>query len=557
MIGVIGQAIMNCSWVLLLPMLLCDGVSQKRAFRCHVCALLLCTLILLYAFWVADPSLLSVIQFGGQHLSRFYRLVAMWGGQSGSLLLLTNVMAFWGYAYASKVLPSSRPSYLKYYALIIGGILLIGVLTSSPFEPLGYRFGVGMNPLLQDLGMAIHPPILYLGYISSIVPFLIVLSDSELNDHNIQVIQSATVWGLVILTSGILLGSWWAYRVLGWGGYWGWDPVESISLLPWVSMLGLYHAVIAKDRRWIIHFSLLAFVLAVCSTVLVRSGVLASVHTFSSEPNVARVLLIYTISILILALKKAYTSIPKQVVWYPYNYHYALSLIVILILLSLIIIPPIISGLTSNNIVLSPEFIGQLFLPILIFMFVAMSVYQQSTYIDVIGGVLGLVLMMQWFSFSQAVVMSVLFYMLLSMRHSAFNLTHASFGLFIMAVILNGHMSTYEDIVISPGERIQQGGYSIQLLSVANLAGNHYIDKVATLMVNGQIYTPAIRYYPNTQMSVSKVDVRVNIFDEHYIALGAIIGKEDWSMRIHHQVLLRWLWALGLLVGCSMLRRKR
>ncbi len=305
-IGYIGYfllliGLMNCI-ILLTPKLVSDlNISSEILFsasKAHFPIILLSFLCLIVTFVGEDYSLDYVAKNSNSNLPLIYKISAAWAGHEGSMLLWCVVSSFWMFlaSYYSKNLSKSlRVNFLAIMGLLNLGFLLFVVATSNPFDrnmtvPLD---GNDLNPLLQDFGLIVHPPMLYMGYVGLSVVFSFAIACCFEDDFKKEWAQWIRPWILAswaFLTLGISLGSWWAYYELGWGGWWFWDPVENASFMPWLMATALLHSVIATSEKgifksWTILLSIFTFSLSLLGTFLVRSGILISVHSFASDPS--------------------------------------------------------------------------------------------------------------------------------------------------------------------------------------------------------------------------------------------------------------------------------
>ena len=259
--------------------------------------LLIAFLCLTYSFIANDFSVLYVTNNSNTLLPIYYRISAVWGAHEGSLLLWVLCLAGWGFAVAikSRSLPEDvLARVLAVMGMISIGFILFTLLTSNPFERMfpAAAEGRDLNPLLQDPGLVIHPPMLYMGYVGFSVAFAFAIAALISGKLDSAWVKWSRPWAniaWVFLTIGIALGSWWAYQELGWGGWWFWDPVENASFMPWLVGTALIHSLAVTEKRatfksWTVLLSILAFSLSLLGTFLVRSGVLVSVHSFASDP---------------------------------------------------------------------------------------------------------------------------------------------------------------------------------------------------------------------------------------------------------------------------------
>ena len=259
--------------------------------------IIICFFTLISAFIVSDFSLTTVYQNSHTLKPLFYKISGTWGNHEGSLLLWVIILTIFSFLFL--IFNTKHPKEYRIITLIVQNILIVGFLffilfNSNPFSALSPipKEGLGLNPILQDPALAIHPPLLYIGFVGSSIYFSAALSSLITNYSQISFVHSIKTWVLIswsFQTLGILVGSIWAYYELGWGGFWFWDPVENASLLPWFAMTALFHTLIVFEKRnlfyyWVIILCLLTFILSVTGTFLVRSGILNSVHTFANDP---------------------------------------------------------------------------------------------------------------------------------------------------------------------------------------------------------------------------------------------------------------------------------
>ena len=277
----------------------------------HICLfqstfIIICFLTLVTGFIVSDFSIITVYQNSHSLKPFFYKISGTWGNHEGSLLLWVIILTIFSFLFL--LYSKKHPKNYRIYSLIIQNILILGFLffllfNSNPFSVIlpVPKEGVGLNPILQDPALAIHPPLLYIGFVGSSIYFSAAIASLLTNYSGKLFAQSIKNWVLIswsFQTLGILAGSIWAYYELGWGGFWFWDPVENASLLPWFAMTALLHSLIVLEKRnllyfWVIILCLLTFILSVTGTFLVRSGILNSVHTFANDPSRGLYILIF------------------------------------------------------------------------------------------------------------------------------------------------------------------------------------------------------------------------------------------------------------------------
>ena len=291
--------------------LISKNIFQISVLQCT--SILICFFVLVSAFIISDFSLISVYQNSHSLKPVFYKISGTWGNHEGSLLLWVIILTIFSFLFL--ILNKKHSKNYRLYTLIIQNLLILGFLffiafNSNPFSIIvpAPKEGLGLNPILQDPALAIHPPLLYVGFVGSSIYFSAAMSSLITNYSGSMFANSIKSWVLIswtFQTLGILVGSIWAYYELGWGGFWFWDPVENASLLPWFAMTALFHSLLVLEKRnslyfWVIILCLLTFTLSVTGTFLVRSGILNSVHTFANDPSRGIYILIF-LSLMILA----------------------------------------------------------------------------------------------------------------------------------------------------------------------------------------------------------------------------------------------------------------
>ena len=286
-----------------------DNLIFKNIYQLSVIqstSILICFFTLVTAFLVSDFSLINVYQNSHSLKPDFYKISGTWGNHEGSLLLWVIILTIFSFLFL--LLNKKHPKDYRAYTLIIQNLLILGFLffilfNSNPFSVISPvpKEGLGLNPILQDPALAIHPPLLYVGFVGSSIYFSAAMASMITNYNDRSFARSIKSWVLiswVFQTLGIFVGSVWAYYELGWGGFWFWDPVENASLLPWFAMTALLHSLLVLEKRkafyfWTIILCLLTFTLSVTGTFLVRSGILNSVHTFANDPTRGIYILIF------------------------------------------------------------------------------------------------------------------------------------------------------------------------------------------------------------------------------------------------------------------------
>ncbi len=572
-------------------------------------------LLLTYSFVTQDFSVLYVASNSNMHLPLIYRITAVWGSHEGSFLLWMFFLQAWMFAVAfigSRTLPR------KFLARVLSimGVLSLGfglflLMTSNPFDrlfPIPFD-GRDLNPLLQDFGMIIHPPMLYMGYVGFSVAFAFAIAglfEDKSNDEWIRWSRPWTnvAWGF--LTFGIVLGSWWAYYELGWGGWWFWDPVENASFMPWIAGTALLHAQAATEKRgnfrsWTVLLAILSFSLSLLGAFLVRSGVLTSVHAFASDPARGVFILIFLAivaggALTIYAWKAP--SLPKSTgfQWISRDGllligNIFLSSTLIMILIGTLY--PLLADITGmGKISVGPPYFGTMFPVLMGVIFVLMpfgpfSRWKQDDPIRLLsfakvalgsavtGGVL---LFLSDIPFTMYAVSGVVIgmwiiggtinYAVLRWKKSKTRwlgmkalpagivgmlLAHFGIGFFLIGVVATEVGSVQIDARMGPGSEEIVAGYKFIYRDIKTVQGPNYQGTRATI----QVYSgdklladlhPEKRLYGSSR-PMTEADIDPGFFRDLYVSLGEPLGTEgDWAVRIYYKPLIRWIWLGGILM---------
>lgn len=558
MILEIGRLALILSYVFLLPLVARTQHQKHRLLYIHWVCLILALMALFLGFAMLDPNMAYVRMHSAPGMSLYYRLSALWSGHSGSLLLMFSILATW--VVVTVRFSTEKTICFRRYAMLMGGLLTIQLLFNNPFIKSETTMGFsGLNPLLQDFGMMIHPPILYIGYVASVVPFLIVVSEQALGKTSLYWIKLTSMSALAILTLGITLGSWWAYRILGWGGYWAWDPVENASLLPWLLQLALLHAVIANQRRMIEWLSILGFVVTLIATTLVRSGSMVSVHSFMKQGAILQSLGMFSLGLLVYAVYHRRDTLFQPIpIPKPFTFHFYIVLLTAGFLL-LTLILPLLFGMFQIPLVFSEALFVKVAGYIGIACTMALSYYLKPQ-LKLIGmGAMGIACVgylagdMMTVTLLAFVVMALMLYYARGYK----NIAHIGFLCFIGFVCLN-HLQSYSvDIMLAEGESQQIHNHTITLLEIKDKKSTQFIEKQAVMKINDDILKPAIRYFPLNDTAVAISDTLLYSHWEWYTVLGALTDEGLWSISIHQQYWVRWIWLSGILMVIGIVRTKR
>ena len=561
-------------------------------------SLLICFGLLTTAFLQDDFSVLYVASNSNTALPFAYKIAAVWGGHEGSLLLWVLILSIWTFLLskdrALKSSPDLRIQSLSILGLISFGFLLFILYTSNPFERLlpSPIQGRGLNPLLQDPALVIHPPTLYAGYVGLAVPFSLAVS-SLLTVNNHQWAMHARTWTVlswVFLTGGIALGSWWAYYELGWGGWWFWDPVENASLMPWFLATALMHSLIVTEKRGIFNgFSTLlaitAFSLSLLGTFLVRSGVLISVHSFASDPQrglfILGLLAFFSGSALIIYSIKQKKN--KQEKLHPLSRESLLLLNNVFLCASagLVLIgtvyPLILEMLDLGKISVGPPYFNFVilfpFIPLLFSIGVAVFSNWSNDSKNLINKLSPIILiaLMLGFAFtfiygwdSLLTLIGVFLALwtiltgispLIKNRYSINKSTniipmmlgHIGLGIMILGITVTSSYGITFDDSMNIEQTSTVGDYEFKLTEIGKRNGPNYLAQYASIEIskNGQyvetVY-PEKRVYDTSSMPMTEAGIEANLFRDLFIAVGEDIGGGSWSMHLQYKPLLRLIW---------------
>ena len=571
---------------------------------------------LTHAYVTSDFSVANVAANSHSAKPMLYKISGVWGNHEGSMLLWVLILALCGAAVAlfgSNLPRELRARVLAVQGMVGAGFLLFILATSNPFLRLvpAPADGQGLNPLLQDPGLAFHPPFLYLGYVGSSVAFAFAVA--ALIEGRVDAAWARWVrpWALLSwcgLTVGIALGSWWAYYTLGWGGWWFWDPVENASLLPWLSGTALIHSAIVVERRdtlksWTILLAILTFSLALVGTFLVRSGVLSSVHAFAVDPSRGS----FILGLLLLAIGGALALYAVRApalqgggLFAPISREGALVLNNLLMATATVTVllgtlyPLFMDAVGGAKISVGPPFFNQTFVPLMVPALVAMAVGPLLAWKR---GDLAAALQRLWVAFAAAALVVLVGLYLAGFKpvlavlglglaawvaagvlsewaervrlfrlplgeswRRARGLPRASYGMslahFGVAVMVAGvAASAFEQERIEnlrPGEHIAIAGYELRLREVRTVPGPNFIADEAVMEVRrgGVVLDemlPQRRMFTVQQQTTALTAIRSGLAADLYLALGEGDAATGWTVRAYHKPLVSWIW-LGALV---------
>ena len=561
---------------------------------------LICFFTLIAAFIVSDFSLITVYQNSHSLKPLFYKISGTWGNHEGSLLLWVIILTIFSFLFL--IFNKNHSKNYRLHTLIIQNLLILGFLifiifNSNPFSSISPipKDGLGLNPILQDPALAIHPPLLYVGFVGSSIYFSAAMASMISNYSGRLFAQSIKAWVLIswtFQTLGILVGSIWAYYELGWGGFWFWDPVENASLLPWFAMTALLHSLLVLEKRntlyfWTIILCLLTFTLSVTGTFLVRSGVLNSVHTFANDPSRGIYILIF-LSLMIFAsiyfLFNKYkptndliNSNSKETFVLINNWFMMFYLITVLLGT---LYPIFTDAITNNKISVGPPFYNSVIIPVVIAFLFFMAIGPQAKWIKnrfsnlktillILGGAIlinfAIIYFFKSYSLiSNLILISSLFLIMSSIldffkKKSRFGIpriiSHLSFGLLILFIGLNHNFSVEKDFNLRLGEVKKIDDYEFALLDLKLNQETNYKAVVGKLEVNNsntmekRILYPEIRIYDNPQTLTYEASIQTNFLGDHYLTMSNIDRSEYYNIKFQHKPLMIWIWISVLLLS--------
>ena len=577
---------------------------------------------LFYLFAVNDFSVQYVVNNSNSSLPIYYRLSAVWGSHEGSLLLWIWLLTLWGAAVAlfSKHLPQEAVArVLGIMGIISIGFLLFVLFTSNPFTRTFPDFPVDgreLNPMLQDVGLIFHPPLLYMGYVGFSVAFAFAIASlmtGKLDSAWARWSRPWTIAAWVFLTLGIVLGSWWAYYELGWGGWWFWDPVENASLMPWLLGLALLHSLMVTEKQgmfsyWTTLFSLLAFAFSVLGTFIVRSGALTSVHAFALDSSRGYVLLLifFLLTVGSLSLFALRTNTNESAVKFPLisktGAILGLNIVLTVATVSTFLgtfYPMLFQAMNWGSISVGAPYFNSIFLPLLTLVLFSMAAtlclnwfksdkkrFFKRLLLLIPAAVIAYGMIWNALQNDSALRFHFFAYVLLTLaiwvlfvtlwqnwakvRLAYFGmiLAHCGVAIATMGAVMSSYFGSELGVRLAPQQSQQLGQFEFHYDRFSNEIGPNFTAEVAFFSVSeqGKPYAeivPERRYYDVRTMTMSEVGLDAGFWGDLYIVMGDNLGKGEFTFRLHYKPLIRWLWlggilmALGALCSAINLKRKR
>ncbi len=555
---------------------------------------------LVFSFIYSDFSNETV--FNNSHTTKplFYKISGTWGNHEGSLLLWLVVLTLFIFLFLIKskdLLKKYRVLTVLFQQIIIIGFFVFLIKSSNPFN---YIFpvpneGLGLNPILQDPALAIHPPVLYLGYVGSSIIFSSVLAATTLN--YISKIWAIHIknWVLVswiFLTLGILLGSIWAYYELGWGGFWFWDPVENVSLMPWLALTTLLHCILVLEKRsnlssWAIILSIATFTLSMCGTFLVRSGILNSVHTFANDPERGLFILTFLFVLIFLSLfiffifhksddqnSSSFFLLSKETSILVNNWFMMYFLSVVLIGT---VYPIFLDVIASQKISVGPPFYHKLIIPFLIPFLIFMAIGPQLKWIKsgleeklhlVILFIISLLI--SFFIVKNldidflvnTILIGSAFYLffitirdffLKGFKNIQQNIAHFGFSLLILSILFNNIFSSELITNLKVGESFKNDRFEIIFNDLKKFEEKNYTSFKGNFSIRENEtedeLEPELRVYNQPNIITSEADIKTTFFTDKFITMNSVQNEEYFNIRYQVKPFMLWIWISVLLIS--------
>lgn len=603
-----GAATLNALWM----------DYAKPLAKAQFTFLLISFMCLAYAFANDDFSVQYVANHSNSQLPMQFKLSAIWGGHEGSLLLWAFILSGWTLAVSlfSRGLPLDMLArVLGVMGIIATGFISFLLWTSSPFLRYLPRFpadGADLNPLLQDFGLIVHPPMLYMGYVGFSVAFafaIAALLSGRLDAAWARWSRPWTNIAWAFLGAGITLGSWWAYYELGWGGWWFWDPVENASSMPWLVGTALIHSLAVTEKRgvfksWTLLLAIFAFSLSLLGTFLVRSGVLTSVHAFASDPErgfFILVLLLLTIggSLTLYAFKAPNVKSESSFGWLSREMLLLINNVFLVVMAITVLLgtlyPLLIDALGSGKISVGPPYFNALFVPIMSLLALSMGIsgaarWRQTSISGlkkqllvpaIISLVVGLVFPFIYgdgFNFRVFLGITISTWIIattakefkdkfrntnsitaklsqLTLSYYGMMLAHLGVAVVAIGITLVSTYSEERDMRMAPGDKIELADYQFEFKGAKKVKGANFTADEGTIVITLEgepvvtLY-PQKRHYTVKRSMMTEASIDPGLFRDLYLAMGEPLGNDGaWAIRVHYKPYVRWLWLGGLLMA--------
>ena len=556
---------------------------------------------LIVSFLLSDFSNETV--FNNSHTTKpiFYKIAGVWGNHEGSMLLWLLVLTLFTFIFLLQT--KNQPMKYRILTTLFQQIIIIGffifvIKTSNPFN---YIFpvpneGLGLNPILQDPILAIHPPILYLGYVGSSIIFSSALSATILGLISKNWALHIKKWVLaswIFLTLGILLGSIWAYYELGWGGFWFWDPVENVSLMPWLVLTTLLHCILVLQKRliltsWVIILSISTFTLSMCGTFLVRSGILNSVHTFANDPERGLYILIFLFALIFLSIliffffQKKDENVNVNFFWLSKETAIIMNNWFMMYFLSVVLIgtvyPIFLDVLTSDKISVGPPFYHKLIIPFLIPFLIMMAIGPKlkwiksnienklSLFLMLIVSILLALLIVRNLDVKLLIYTTLisgalyLFFITLKdffikkNKNNSQKIAHFGFSLLILSIIFNNIFSSEIITNLKVGQIFESSNTKIIFQDINQKNEKNYKSIVGNFIIetgNGKVenFKPELRIYNQPITITSEADIKTTLITDKFMTINVVQNQDYFNVRYQVKPFMIWIWLSVLLIS--------
>ena len=558
---------------------------------------------LVQSFISSDFSNETVFNHSHTTVPTFYKISGAWGNHEGSLLLWLLVLTLFIFLFLLK--SNDQPKKYRILTLLFQQIIIVGffvflIKTSSPFN---YIFpipneGLGLNPILQDPALAIHPPILYLGYVGSSIIFSSALAAVVTNYISSSWAKHIKKWILtswIFLTLGILLGSIWAYYELGWGGFWFWDPVENVSLMPWLALITLLHCTLVLEKKqiltsWVVILSIATFTLSMCGTFLVRSGILNSVHTFANDPERGLYILIFLFILVFLSIfiflffYKSEKTTTNSFFWLSKETSILINNWFMMYFLSVVLIgttyPIFLEVLSSEKISVGPPFYNKLIIPFLVPFLLAMAIGPKLKWIkseleNKLNLILFLIISLLLSTFIirnldinfliNTILVTSAFYLFLitlkdffskKFKNLSQNLAHFSFSLLILSILFNNFLSTEIITNLKINETYENDALKINFEGIEQRDEQNFKAIIGKFVIehNGgqtDIMQPELRIYNQPNIITSEADIKTTLYKDKFMTMNSVQNQEYFNIRYQVKPFMIWIWLSTFLISLS------
>lgn len=607
MIATLAQVALIMAWLCAIQGFIAGWLTsryQTRFFDVMLCLIVITMVCMVYAFYTSDFSLAIIFDHVQTQLPWYYRVGALWAGHEGSMMLWLFVLTCWSALYRVVAVPSD----VKRITLIILSALFTTLIAyilfaSSPFDrvlPWVPLEGQDLNPLLQDMGMMFHPPLLYVGYVGFAVPYAMALAMTitQTRERAVETLFKNLVLGAwAFLTLGITLGSFWAYYELGWGGFWFWDPVENASLMPWLVATALVHAMMQphafEHRQGLVLLTIWTFTFSLLGTFLVRSGLLSSVHSFASDPLrgffILSMVMLFFVVAHVIYFKYPHAREQTRVPVTSRESFLTINQVLFIIMTATVCIgtlyPLFIEAFGMGFLSVGPQYFNNMMLPLgavamvcmglsvgsrfntalrwrpaSVIGVIALSVFAWPLHLPVLA-TLGLALFV-WVSLQSVYDACV---QRVTRRRVSMHVAHIGFAVCVLGIALSQTLGIEKEFAMAPGDQVTVADTTITLQSWQDIKGPNFEGAQAQLWLDtphhgAWIMRPEKRFYTFRNIALSETAIDGTWRRDWYIALGEPLDNHAWSFRIQYKPFMRLIWLGGLMmaigIGIGITRRQ-